>query len=206
MMGRSGILSSKKSGAAEAGTSNNALTGYLLLPRSAALNKPTLSSDNLSALQAIHTLVHGRFWSRIDKSGECWLWRGSVNNWGYGSIHVCDTRIYVHRLSWMLANGDIPDGMYVCHSCDNPACVRPDHLWLGTPQQNQRDMRDKGRARGPAVGRLTDSQVISIREEYATGNISTTKLAQKYGIGQSTVMHILKRRTWAHLPESKGGA
>lgn len=94
------------------------------------------------------SLATDRFWSKVDQSGDCWEWTAAANRQGYGKFKA---RSYVlvpaHRHSWELANGPIPAGMYVCHRCDNPRCVRPDHLFLGTHQDNVTDMMAKGRHR-----------------------------------------------------------
>lgn len=90
-----------------------------------------------------------RFWSKVDKSDDCWLWTGSIRADGYGSFapHVQPDR--AHRVSWMMAHGAIPPKMEICHTCDVRACVRPDHLWLGSKAENMADAARKGRARNP---------------------------------------------------------
>jgi hypothetical protein len=89
-----------------------------------------------------------RFWSRVDTSGglwACWPWTRGRNGAGYGLISQQHRDVSAHRLSWELANGPIPPGLYVCHTCDNPPCCNPSHLFLGTPTDNVRDMYAKGR-------------------------------------------------------------
>jgi HNH endonuclease len=88
-----------------------------------------------------------RIWRRVDKSGDCWLWQGSIDHRGYGQINAGGDRgtKLVHRLVYEDANGPIPAGRYVCHTCDNPQCVNPAHLWCGTSRDNALDMIAKGR-------------------------------------------------------------
>jgi hypothetical protein len=87
-----------------------------------------------------------RLWSRVDKTGDCWVWLGSGTTDRYGQIRVGSKMVYVHRLAYELTYGVIPAGMSVLHRCDNPSCCRPEHLFLGTQQDNIRDMENKGRA------------------------------------------------------------
>jgi hypothetical protein len=85
-------------------------------------------------------------WSRVTRGDGCWEWTGTRDDAGYGKFEYLTVTYRVHRLSWSLENGSIPDGLLICHNCDNPPCVRPDHLFLGTQQDNVDDMWDKGRA------------------------------------------------------------
>ena len=86
-----------------------------------------------------------RFWAKVDKSGDCWLWTASKTKEGYGYFRFDGAMRKAHRMSWLLTNGEIPEGMLVCHTCDNPSCVNPKHLWLGTNRDNMDDMNAKGR-------------------------------------------------------------
>lgn len=87
-----------------------------------------------------------RFWSKVEKTDACWLWRGGVKPNGYGRFVIGhSTQVYAHRFAWELTNGAVADGLFVCHHCDTPLCVRPDHLFLGTHTENMRDMLAKGR-------------------------------------------------------------
>jgi hypothetical protein len=101
-----------------------------------------------------HTLkvkqLHGlsmteRFWAYVQKTASCWVWTGTQSDNGYGRIWGKGRHIKAHRFSWELHNGPIPEGMHVCHKCDTPACVNPEHLFLGTASDNMRDMVAKGR-------------------------------------------------------------
>lgn len=89
-----------------------------------------------------------RFWPKVDQRGDCWLWTGSINNYGYGMIAAGGRGgkvLKAHRVAWELTHGPVPDGLEVCHTCDQPRCVNPAHLWLGTHTENVRDMWRKGR-------------------------------------------------------------
>ena len=111
-------------------------------------------------------------------------------------------------MSWQLTNGEIPDGLCVCHSCDNPPCVNPKHLWVGTNADNVADKIAKGRLySGKGAGKgmkhhwsnLTDEDVISIRKLYATGKYPYTKLSKMFNTDMSNIGYIIRRETWTHI-------
>jgi hypothetical protein len=152
------------------------------------------------------------FWQRSEGSGQCLVWTGAVNEDGYGLVGYQGRGYAAHRLAWILAHGPIPIGQCVLHRCDNPPCVRPDHLWLGTHADNMADMRRKGRRRGisaiPRSGewnrprgeanhahKLTVQQVIRLRSAWS-GGASKRHLAIEFGVSRPTVKEIVEGRTW----------
>lgn len=142
-----------------------------------------------------------RFWSYVKKTDTCWLWQGGKIS-GYGVIGTTDRKnIRATRLSYELHKGKIPEGMFVCHSCDNPSCVNPDHLWVGTPRQNSLDMMKKGRGvdnRGEKCGtsKLKWSDIPKIKEIHATNKYFIKDIGAKFGVAESTIADIIKNRTW----------
>lgn len=161
--------------------------------------------------------VRERFNSKhITAPSGCWLWQGHLDRKGRGNLRVNGRRVIASRLSYELHFDVIPDGLYVCHECDNPQCVNPDHLWLGTHRDNTDDMIAKGRHRRcgrkdvqgerNSKAKLTAEQVQAIRRAGASGQ-RPSDLARQYGVVHSCIHGILTGRTWKHLtPTSPTGA
>ena len=156
-------------------------------------------------LSATRRGSESRFWEKVNKTENCWLWMAGTTGEGYGSLRVVGHKtIKAHRYSWELHYGPIPDGLWVCHHCDIPACVRPDHLFLGTAADNCADKLMKGRGRLPrgeltSWAKLTDADVREIRAAYAEGGITQQALARRYGVCSTTIFYAIARRNWAHV-------
>ncbi len=146
-----------------------------------------------------------RFWAKVNKTDGCWEWVGRKSPKGYGEIDGTNYTVRAHRLSWELHYGPIPEGKLICHHCDNPPCVRPDHLFVGTIGDNNRDMCAKGRLvsgfmRGYAPkAKLTSEQVLSIRQVYAKGNVTMRELGQAYKVHHTTIVYIINRKHWSNI-------
>lgn len=147
-----------------------------------------------------------RFWSKVtvgDRS-ECWEWRGARLASGYGEFSVNGKNHRAHRIAYQLSVGDISDGLHICHSCDNPGCVNPAHLWEGTPADNIADRDAKGRNRAPRGSErpnsiLTEDAVRDIRLRYATGRVTQKQLASEHGVDTTTVTRIISGQNWKHI-------
>lgn len=129
-------------------------------------------------------------YSKKNKTTGCIEWQGTRRPNGYGVINIKGKFITVHRVAWELANGPIPEGMCICHHCDNRACVNTEHLFLGTQKDNIQDAMRKGRMKGKI--KLTPQEVFSIRKSTK----SNTELAKKYGVHKCSIQNIKSRRTW----------
>jgi len=153
-----------------------------------------------------------RFWSKVDKSGDCWIWTASYGSVGYGQFGIAGKLHGAHRVAYELVHGPIPEGLRVLHRCDNRACVRPDHLFLGTQADNMADMHSKGRGysyfrqypervlRGEQqhAAKLTDDVVRKIRRLHADG-LNYPELAARFGVCKQSICNIVRRHTWRHV-------
>lgn len=142
-------------------------------------------------------------WKRDAKTG-CWLWQASFAGKGYGQIRVPGTRrnVYAHRLSYELYKGPIPPGAQLLHSCDNPACVNPAHLSVGSSGDNHQDMKAKGRhlfGERNKQSRLTEKQVVALKAMLANSDLSQREIAQAFGVSQVQVSRIKRGLRWERV-------
>jgi len=137
----------------------------------------------------------------VDEETGCWNWTASLRGSdGYGGFSIGKKRLRANRASWLIYCSEIPDGLCVCHSCDNPLCVNPDHLFLGTQQDNMTDKVNKGRqqnSKGEQNGRakLTEKQIINIINDHR----KQKEIAKDYNVCQQHVSLIKKGKSWKHL-------
>ena len=141
----------------------------------------------------------------IRHEGLCWEWTAYVDEEdGYGRIGLHGKAIKAHRASFLVHRGEIPDGLHVLHSCDNPPCTNPDHLRLGTHEDNMADKKRRGRSsvepgESPPKSKLTSSEVLDIRKKYGYGGCTYGNLAAEFGVSKATIGQIVRRVTWRHL-------
>lgn len=145
-----------------------------------------------------------RFWSKVDKNGPrgCWIWNGSRKPRGYGHMRFKDKDYNAHRWSYEQANGPIPAGMEIMHTCDVPYCVNPAHLQVGTHQENMKDCKAKGRhSKGETNthAKLTEALVLEIRANPPKGPQQLDEYAAKYGVTAGAIYCAATGRTWRHL-------
>ncbi len=154
-----------------------------------------------------------RFWSKVNIKGkdDCWEWTAAKSKKGYGRFKVDGKLVSPHRFSYELENGEIPEGMFICHKCDNPPCVNPDHLFVGTGSDNMKDCYEKGRstillirpenqAKGSTIGtsKLNEKQVKEIKIRLKCGD-KPVDIADDYNVYRSTISKINCGTTWNHV-------
>ena len=148
-----------------------------------------------------------RFFSRVKKTDGCWEWIGSKTGFGHGRFYNGVKVVGAHRFSWALENGfeNLKAGFHICHKCNNPSCVNPDHLYQGTPQQNADDCTAAGRWKGPlgeknSNARLTvDSVRYILQHAKLKDNISQAECMIKFNVSQMCIQEVLIRRNWKHV-------
>lgn len=161
----------------------------------------SIACDRPRHTQAM-TYTHQDFLKQVNISSECWEWVGTINARGYGLFHFNKKSIRAHRYSFSSYRGSIPMGLFVCHVCDNRRCVRPSHLWVGTHNDNMKDMAQKGRANtrpkvhseAHPLSKITKEIARNIREDKRSGR----KIAAEYSVSKSLVHGIKKGTHWKY--------
>ena len=148
--------------------------------------------------------IKERFWSKVKKTKTCWIWTAYKTTNGYGrfgmAAHIGPKA--AHRVAWALTHGEIPKGLNVLHKCDNPPCVRPSHLFLGTLKENSQDMKNKLRGtigESNKHAKLTKNDVLEIRESCAKKELKQYQLAEKYNVSTAAISLIVNRINWTWL-------
>lgn len=136
-----------------------------------------------------------RFWEKVDKSGECWEWTACKDKDGYGFFRHDGKNKKAHRFVFEMEGIDVPSGMLVCHHCDNPSCVKQDHLFIGDNSANQRDAAKKGRCRSSRLGQEEINQIRKLRND----GLSGPKIAALFGISSHTVYAIEHEAKWSYV-------
>ncbi len=152
-----------------------------------------------------HMTYRDKFWKfvKIGEPSVCWEFKGKLFSNGYGDFRMNAVSTMAHRVSYFIANGELPDDLVVCHHCDNRRCVNPQHLFIGTQVDNMQDMMQKGRnkpARGEKGGKskLTDNDVRSIRQ-LAISGMFHREIAAKFGVSTKQITVIVNRIQWSHI-------
>ena len=147
-----------------------------------------------------------RFWEKVKKDQDCWVWLGSKTPNGYGQFSIKRKLFLAHRISFVLDGGVFTHGPLVCHGpCNNRSCVNPDHLTSGSSVSNSRDCTFRDKTAIYALGekhpssKLTEKQVVEIRLKYISGTISFYRLADQYKVHHSTIARIVNRESWTHI-------
>lgn len=150
------------------------------------------------------------FWEKVEQRGQddCWPWLGPVDKDGYGLWHKFPNERRSNRIAWTIENGSVPKGHFVLHTCDNPPCCNPAHLWLGTAKDNTHDSIRKGRfsmpprmvgEANPGGGKLTETDVREIRRLYATRRFTLKQLGAMFKVTFAMISQIINCRSWSHV-------
>lgn len=148
--------------------------------------------------------IEDKIRSQLMQKGKCLIWSRSTTRDGYGTIRYKGKTQMTHRLMYELVNGPIPANKVVRHTCDTPPCCNPEHLVLGSVQDNVADRDARGRTDKPkgeknTSAKLTDKTVLEIRQKYASGKYTQKQLAQEYGVAKSRISDVINRKTWKHI-------
>lgn len=162
---------------------------------------PRIVTNDIVSLTEIE---RRRFFQKIKKTDGCWLWTGSKTEWGYGRVWLNRKFYQANRVSFAIHKHPVPKNKLVCHSCDNPSCVNPDHLFVGSDNDNWQDCRQKRRNRHPRGEehgrvRLTTEQVMEIKRDYAPRKMPKRVFAEKFGVSVSCIQHIVRGDNWKSM-------
>jgi hypothetical protein len=147
-----------------------------------------------------------RFWSKVNKNNinGCWEWVGGFDQNGYGSFWINGKHVGAHRISWSIENGEIKAGYHILHTCDNPRCVNPGHLYSGTHQENMKDRNNRNRQsflKGELNGmaKLNKQKVTEIKELLLNGKLKTSEIANRFGVTAAQIRYIKRGKSWRCL-------
>lgn len=160
-------------------------------------------------MPSIHEFSPAEFWNKavISSRTGCWEWTASKTGTRYGKTHINGKEFSAHRISFYIFFGIDPMGKCVCHKCDNPLCINPNHLFLGTYKDNIVDMISKGRdtmiGERNSMAKLTEKNVLSIREQYSIGGVTYKQLAIKHGVSITVIHQVVKGEIWSHVSTDK---
>lgn len=146
--------------------------------------------------------IENKFWAKVPSnkdSNECWEWLGTKSSDGYAELKYKRKHIRANRIMWEMVNGQIPNGMIICHRCDNPACVNPHHLFLGTQMDNMHDKIAKGRhsyGENHKLHKLTIRQVKQIRKQVSERTATMSQIARNMNVSLTTISSIVHEKTW----------
>jgi len=163
--------------------------------------RTTVAGRGLFLLTATMEITDNRlknFWSKVNKTESCWKWTAFKGNTGYGYFWDGKKMERAHRASWIIHNGEIQKGLCVLHKCDNPSCVNPGHLYLGTQLDNAKDRDSKGRGVTPAprfgFTKIPKEQIVKIREIYKSGTKTHTVLSREFGVCRNVIGRAMRRQ------------